>query len=210
MYTLQQLIFQIKNLFFAFFLLLLANLSLAQNVQLGSSLGPSAHYVHEHHYGEVGYAEYYEGISFQADFTFLDSNDLAKYGFSAYSNSVHSYYLNNQGNYNYNGLITNTGLVVSRYFERQFFENFTANVQLGTGLNLETDYYNRNRLMLNLTVGAEVKYAIADKWFLLLKGLAVGQDVPNIVRYFAYGESQVAGEDLHLISLFGVATNIGR
>jgi hypothetical protein len=202
----KRLIASIVTVSFSLLLFLSTNLSMAQNVQLGASLGPSVQYVHEHHYGNV---EYYEGLSFQADFTFLDDNKLAKYGFSAYSNSVKSFYKINE-RYRYNGLIANTGLVISRYFERQLSKKFIANVQLGTDLNLETDYFDRSRLTLNLTLGAEVKYAIADNWFLLVKGIAVAQDVPNIVRYYTYGDSRQAGEDLHLISLFGIATNIGR
>ncbi len=206
MYTLKYFFFSTKGLFLGLLFLLLSNLAWAQNVQLGGSSGPSVHYVHEHHYSNV---KYYDGISFQADFTFLDSNKLAKYGFSAYSNSVKSFYDLN-GLLRYNGLITNTGLVISRYFEKRLSQKFTANVQLGTGFNLETIYYGNTRLMMNITVGAEVKYAISDNWFLLLKGLAVGQDVPNIVRYYTYGEYQEAGEDLHLISMIGVAMNIGK
>lgn len=206
MFSTLKINFAVKVLLCGLFYFSFGESSVAQDFQLGVSLGPSVQYVHEHHYGNV---EYYEGLSFQADFTFLDDNQLAKYGFSAYSNSVKSFYKINE-RYRYNGLIANTGLVISRYFERQLSKKFIANVQLGTGLNLETDYYNRSSLTLNLTVGAEVKYAIADNWFLLVKGIAVGQDVPNIVRYYTYGDYREAGEDLHLISLFGVATNIGR
>ena len=200
-----------KKMFLGLGFLLFTNITIAQNFQIGISTGPSANYVHEHYYGDSdSYNEYYEGISFQTDFTFLDSNKMAKYGLSLYSNSVRSYFKQENGYYSYNGMLKNTGLVVFRYFEKQLFKKVTANLQLGTGLNLEADYMGATDLMLNITAGAEVKYAITDNWFLLLKGLAVGQDLPNIVRYFTYGNSQVAGEDLHLISLFGVATNISR
>ena len=208
MFSTLKINFAVKVLLCGLFYFSFVESSVAQDFQIGLSSGPSALYAHENYYDES--IAYYEGITFQADFTFLDSSHLATYGFSAYSNSVLSYYLYDNGNRHYNGLITNTGLVVSRYFERQFSEKFTANVQLGAGLNLETDYYNRSSLMLNLTVGLEVKYAIAENWFLLLKGIAAGQDLPNIVRYYTYGDYREAGEDLHLVSLFGVATNISR
>lgn len=85
-----------------------------------------------------------------------------------------------------------------------------ANWQIGAGLNHETIYYGNTRLMLNLVAGAELKYEVSEGWFFLLKGLAVLQDVPNIVRYYTFNRGMEAGEDLHFVSLLGIAANIGR
>ena len=178
----------------------------AQRFQVGVSGGTGGLYVHEDHNTDFNY---YNAIAFQTDFTFLDTNQLPKYGFSLYSYGADSWIEFNTLE-RYRGLVSNTGLTISKYFSQQLSKKFSGNLQIGTGLNLETTYYRTTRAMLNINVGAEIKYQLNKKWFLQAKGLAVAQDFPNIIRFFAFDDYQEAGEDLHLLYMIGVAVNIGE
>jgi len=188
-------------------LLLLCNSkSNAQSFQVGISAGGASLYMHEDYYSDFSY---YNEIVFQTDFAFLDSSQLPKFGFSLYSNAADSWVKLN-GQEFYQGVVSNTGVVISRYFSKQLFERLSGNLQLGTGLNLETTYNGRTQMMLNINFGAELKYRVGKHWFIQAKGIAVAQDLPNIIRYYAYDVAQEAGEDVHLLYLIGAAVNLGK
>lgn len=179
----------------------------SQTNQINFSSGISSMYLEEHIYTNKIYKH---GIATQIDLVFLDSTGNSNYGISIYSNSVNSY-SNIENELFYNGAITNTGVNISKYFEKYLSPRFIYNFQIGSALNLETLYSSEvSSLLLNINIGSELKYNITKKWFLLVKGLAIGQDVPNIIRYYTYGDYQEAREDLHLMILFGVSRNIGK
>ena len=180
--------------------------SSAQRFQVGVSFGVGTMYMHEDYYSDF---DYYNAIAFQTDFTFLDSNHLPKYGFSVYSNAADSW-LETNGEEFYRGVVSNTGASISRYFSKRLSDKFSGNLQVGTGLNLETTYYGTTQMMLNINFGAEVKYQVSKNWFIQAKGIAVAQDVPNIIRYYAFDVARESGEDLHLLYMIGFAVNVGK
>ncbi|MEQ8623926.1 MAG: hypothetical protein RJQ00_08985 [Vicingaceae bacterium] len=180
----------------------------AQRFQVAAGGGPAALYVVENASTNVNY---YNGLAFQTDFTFLDSNKLPNYGFSLYSYGADSWLeLELIDREIFRGLVSNTGFTASKYFSKQLTKKFSGNLQIGTGLNLETFWSGTTRMMLNINFGAEVKYQLGKKWFIQAKGLAVAQDVPNIIRFYALDDYQEAGEDLQLLMLVGLAVNIGK
>lgn len=197
---------KLKTTLFIIISLLSVNSLFAQNARIAFSAGPAFMYVDEHLHSDNSY---YNGIASQVDYIFLDSAKKSNFSISIHSNSVDLFQSRPDG-YVFMGQIMNTSISISKYFVKKFRSNLTGNLQIGSGFNHETTYYNRSKLFLNVQAGGELNYHISDNWSILVKGLAVGQDVPNIIRYFYNGYYQEAGEDLHLMLLFGLAFNIGK
>ncbi len=172
-----------------------------QSFQIGVATGPAFPYVVEDASTDM---DYFYGMGFQTDFIHLDEDLLPNYGFNFISSSAEMH----NSNYYY-GIVNNTSVSVSKYFSWRFFDIISSNINIGTGPNFES-FQSRQRLMMNIQLGAEIKAELISNWHLQVKGLAVGQDVVNIIRYYSYGDWEIAGEDLHVMLLFGIAVDITK
>jgi len=175
----------------------------AQQFQLGVSSGPAFLYIVEDATTDVNY---YEGISFQTDLVLLKEDQSERIGFSFYSNSIDAYRKLNSREF-FRGRISNTGCFMSKYFVQPLTDDFSGNLQIGFGPNIESNYNGNTKVYFNINAALGLKYKISNCLSLTATGMAMGQDVPNIIRYALYDEGVEAGEDLHLIALIGLAYN---
>lgn len=199
-------------------LCLASSSAFSQKYQIALATGPALMYVVEDAATETDYSY---GMSYQNDFIFLDEAGLANFGFSLNSSSTEktSDFRYSNG-FIYYGKVNNTSIVATKYFTKRLFTFLTAGFEVGGGLNHEsfkyqsysyygTYYKTRNQFMLNLQIGGRLQAEILPNFFLHAQGLAVGQDVTDIIRFFSTNDWDIAGEDMHLLLLFGLATNFG-
>ena len=187
-------------------LLLAAPFSIfCQKYQIGLSAGPALLYVVEDAAEPLGY---YYGIAYQNEFIFLNKDANPNFGFSLTSASTEQIFPNSYSS----GIISNTSLTASKYFSTRWFNFLQTGLELGAGLNYENmpGHHMGNSLMMNLQLGGRLQAEICKGFFIHAKGLVVGQDVANIIRGFSTGYWKTAGEDLHLLLLFGISKSFGH
>jgi hypothetical protein len=192
-----------KCLFGLLIYLFSASFIYAQKIQLGVSTGPAFLYMVEDATTDVNY---YEGIGFQTDLVVLNKDEIENFGLSLFSNSIDAYREINNSEF-FSGRITNTGFFLNKYFVKNFADNLSGNLQVGIGQSVESNYNGNMKFFFNISSAVGFKYMVSNRLYLTSTVMAVAQDIPNIIRFSLYRNGVEAGEDLHLLTQFGVAYN---